>query len=330
MRAPDLGLARTAPKRRAAQPMAVRSLALAIGLAWLLLGCGRTGLRVDDEVSTYDAAAATPPVDAGHSMPDAAVPTWLADAGPPAVTLPLGCDREDPTVRLLADDGTIFEFDPLSLEIVEVGVADCGEELNSMSIDQQGVAYVSSQHGKLFRVDVRAGTCVETDFDPDSLWGEKFTMGFVADRDVAETLYIIEEKPLNSAGRLSTIDTTSFELTTVGTFPPDTPSIELSGTGDGRIFGFVTPSETEPARLVEIDPQALLVTHIAELPVSTKVFAFDFAFWGGAFYLFASESADGGSKVTRFALPAGPPEVLGEIAPRIIGAGSSVCAPLGR
>ena len=280
-------------------------LALALPVA---AGCGaRSGLGIEEEVRA----------------PDAAIVEMRTERA-----LPSGCDGEALTIRLLSDVSVIYEFDPMTVTLERVGIFDCGEGLNSMSVDINGDAYVSSQSGGLFKVDLDAETCVETGFDRSTLWGRKFAMGFVASAEMQETLYIIEELESDMAGRLSVIELDGFSLTTVGTFNPALPSTEITGTGDGRIFGFVTPSSTSSGRLVQIDPLTVEVRNVAELPFLDEIFAFDFAFWGGAFYFFTAQFFNSSSTVVRFELPDGPAETLGVIEPRIIGAGSSVCAPL--
>lgn len=291
--------------------MGAGHLLLSCAALILLSACGgRTGLGIDDN-------------SAGAGGADA------LSRGPEANDrLPPGCLDEDLVVHLLSDRQVVYKFDPVAITAERIGQFNCGEPLNSMSIGLNGDAYVASQTGGLFRVDLETLSCRETAFDRSTLWGQKFTMGFVANTDMAETLYIVEQPDQSLAGRLSFIELDLFTLVPVGWFDPFIPAAEITGTGDGRIFGFVTPSSLEPARLVEIDRATVAVRTITELPFITGLLSFDFAFWGGAFYLFVAEDGDTGSTVVRFNLPGGEPEVLGQIEPVVIGAGTSVCAPL--
>jgi hypothetical protein len=98
---------------------------------------------------------------------------------------------------------------------------------------------------------------------------------------------------------------------------------ELTGTGDGRLFGFFA---TRPATLAEINPKTAAILSERRLPQITSASAWAHAFWGGRFYLFWSRAGEG-STVSRVDID-GHLETLGR-SPRltIVGAGVSTCAP---
>lgn len=298
-----------------------------------MAGCSRSGLGLDESLRAGPPPPTGPRGEAGSEPPipaDPADPVDPADPADPADTggLPPGCVEEDLTIHVLSDDAVLYSFDPLNVKVTPIGRVDCaGAELNSMSISRGGNAFVAAQDGRLFRVDLETLVCTETPFDPTTLLGEKFGLGFVADADMDETLYIVEERhDTRTAVRLSAIDLVDFQLAPVGLFPPGTPSTEITGTGDGRIFGLVISLGIDPPRLTEIDRQTVEVTDIGFVPFGQEVYAFDFAFWGGAFYIFLADAPAVGSSVIRIAHPGGAPETLGAVTPRIIGAGTSVCA----
>jgi hypothetical protein len=102
---------------------------------------------------------------------------------------------------------------------------------------------------------------------------------------------------------------------------------ELTGTGDGRLFGFFT---TNPATLAEIDPETGGKRSVRRLAGVTRVSAWAFSFWGGDFYLYWSREGES-SHVTRVSGSDGSlHELLHDVGFRIVGAGVSTCAPINR
>jgi hypothetical protein len=124
---------------------------------------------------------------------------------------------------------------------------------------------------------------------------------------------------------LATIDTSKFLLNYIGPFNPAIPRCELTGTGDGRLFGYWPNTQGSGSNIGQIDPKSAAVTGVDPLKVGGPNDAFAFAFWGGYFWIFTSPG--GASTVTRF-----DPLTLQEVAATtygdtIVGAGVSTCAP---
>jgi hypothetical protein len=241
---------------------------------------------------------------------------------------PPTCEGED-AIYLLSNTEELYTFAPDTLTTNRVGEVDCGPNLNTMTVGRSG-AFVAASDGELFAVDLDTGTCSPTGFDPAQLSGEKYGMGFVADDSPeGESLYITEE--LDSVvSRLSKIDTYTFELTTVGSFDPVLPPTELTGTSDGRMFGFHIATDSGRARLIEIDPIRVEVMEGVELPIGLDWQAFDFAFYKSRFYLFISTDGEDTSRVLRYNLNGGLVEDIGAVPFPVIGAGVSTCiAPAG-
>jgi hypothetical protein len=100
---------------------------------------------------------------------------------------------------------------------------------------------------------------------------------------------------------------------------------ELTGTGDGRLFGFFA---TRPARLAEIDPASGAVRAEKVLRGIDVGRAWAFSFWGGDFYFYTARPGRR-SVVTRMSGTDGSLEqVVDDVGFIIVGAGVSTCAPL--
>jgi hypothetical protein len=101
---------------------------------------------------------------------------------------------------------------------------------------------------------------------------------------------------------------------------------ELTGTGDGRIYGFFT---TTPATLAKIDPASGATSSEQSLPGVNTGKAFAFSFWGGDFWFYTSDGVTP-SQVTRLTTNDGKTAVvMADVGGfRIVGAGVSTCAPI--
>lgn len=187
--------------------------------------------------------------------------------------------------------------------------------------------------GELFHVDTTTGACRPTRWVPGRSGYELFGMGFVADAAGRERLYIAggSISQLDRAdGRVALLDMASLEPTSLGSHPRGNHSPELSGTADGRLFAFY-PGE----KLTHLDVSGGRGLSSWRLPrgAGGRVKAWAFAHWGGAFYLFATESlgslgGDQRNRVYRFDPTSGTlATVVGASPYQITGAGVSTCAP---
>jgi hypothetical protein len=264
-----------------------------------------------------------------------------------------GCKRGR-CVATCADDGTkliyvvdtrnsFLKFDPRKLPgdpYTLIGQLRCGNGASgrpfSMSIDRHGVAWVVYDSGELFEVSIDDASCRPSAFSPGSGgFGVPFGMGFATDGPGATTekLYVSATGGSNALGA---IDTEASNLTprTIG---PLTAShernAELTGTGEGRLFGFY-PDSQSPAFVQEIDPKS-------GAPVGPQwtlggerlagVGAYAFAQWAGTFYIFVTSLDDEGrenSTVRVLDPKTGRYQIVREREPyRVSGAGVSTCAP---
>jgi hypothetical protein len=194
-----------------------------------------------------------------------------------------------------------------------------------MAVDQQTVAWVEYEDGGLFRVDTTTAACTATAFrrNPALTY---FGMGFVFQPATGvDTLYVAGGR--NNPSIPSTLGTISFPslaLTPVGSIVFGDP--ELTGTGDGQLWGFApaTSSATGEAVLAQIDPLtgATLTKYqfsqLFALPTSYAL-----KFWGGSFWLFLNASIYEVPRATGV-----PRMVVADSGHRVVGAGVSTCAPL--
>lgn len=289
------------------------------GVAVLLAACGaRSGLPW------------------GESQP-------VGTAGTPSVPrdLALTCPDQPNGIYLLAWlTQEIYRFDPATLSTEPLGSVSCGENLASMEIARNGDAYASSAvSGRLYRINIPALTCEETPFDHTQLWGMTFGLAFVFDDSPAgETLYVADRSTYGTAVWLSVLDLSTYELRQVGIFDPDNAASEITGTGDGRLYGLTNISGPNPQlRLLEVDPSTAEATPIVPLPSQGPVGPQDFTYFEGSFYFFireltlspplSDEPMESATTVFRYRLGDDAPESIGTIEIRVLGAAVSSCAP---
>ncbi|AKV00034.1 hypothetical protein AKJ09_06697 [Labilithrix luteola] len=314
----------------------------------LLVACGsRTGLFVDgsgeeDNLPGVDAGRdgnVVPPKDAGrdsHIEPDALPPI---DATPPRDANRTDCpDAEATLVYLITSANELYSFDPGSVAMKKIGNIACpanpGATPFSMAVDRKGIAYIlfsdrgaGVDDGRLFRVSTANAACISTSFVPNQHGFLRFGMGFAANTvGPTETLYVAGSEQDNGATGLARIDIPSFKLSKVGNFRPDIGNAELTGTGDGRLYGFYADNTSSPAFIGEIDTQTGHIVGQTQMKTVTLGNGWAFAFWGGDFYMFTSPGG-GFSTITRYRPSDNTEAVVGSVPTVVVGAGVSTCAP---
>jgi hypothetical protein len=151
-------------------------------------------------------------------------------------------------------------------------------------------------------------------------------MGYAADSDGGETLYVAESDFSMKSKGLARLDTSQFTLDFIGKFSPPIQRAELTGTGDGRLFAYSPNDPGAGSHIYEIDRHDAAVLADHPLEAGGGDFSYAFAFWGGVFYVFTGMS--GSSEVTRWD-PVGESEShFDTVDAVIVGAGVSTCAPL--
>lgn len=318
--------------------MRIRRLVLLCALAGpaIVVACGsRTGLLAPPP-SDASSADSQPDVaeeaDAGEDVEDAPMvfpdgPDICPDAG---ATL----------VYVITETNDLFSFYPPTLAFTRIGPLSCpaqpGTTPFSMAVDRQGIGRSVFSDGTLYLVDMRTAACKGTTFQPDQLGFQTFCMGYAANGgdagDAGETLYVAECNvmtipPPDSMG-LATLDTTSLTLSFVGPFSPPIRGPELTGTGDGRLFGFYTNPTGSGSHIVQIDRSTGAILQDYALQIGTPNDGYAFAFWGGVFWVFTFSGPTLPTIVTRFDPVTLSETMVAGMAEGVVGAGVSTCAPM--
>jgi hypothetical protein len=244
------------------------------------------------------------------------------------------CADDNKDVFVIAEDRSFYSFHPPTLEFKNKGLLSCptgGAGPTSMAVDRNGIAWVRYSDGAVWKVSTETLACEPTNFQPQAEAFTKFGMGFATETKggSTETLYLSD-----STGQgLAKLNTTNLALQYIGPYTGDLAGAtsELTGTGDGKLYGFFV---TQPAQLAEISKATGDVISAKELTGVYAGTAWAFSFYGGDFYIYTSADSGGlpmndkGSNVTRYRPSDGKIEVVkSNLGFRIVGAGVSTCAP---
>jgi hypothetical protein len=322
------------PRARHAPRVRPFRFALATVTGLVFAACGaRSSLPVPPE--------GPPEGDAGVELPDAGLDA-PPDA-PPDVTIPSDCADAGVTyVYLVSESNELYAFYPPDLSVMDHGTIGCEDPSvatpYSMAVDRLGFAYVVFTDGNLFEVNLLDASCTPTTFAPDQQGFLQFGMGFSKDADGGvDTLYVTDiseatgpaGQPIPSKG-LASIDVQSFTLSPIGPYTnASTPivAMELTGTGDGRLYGYALNDPGSGGRIIEIDKTSANVISETPLAAGDQDSALAFAFWGGDFYVFTSPGGANGTTITRYRPADGTEVQVGTIDDVVVGAGVSTCAP---
>jgi hypothetical protein len=265
--------------------------------------------------------------------PDAGVdaaPDALPDAPMPPPVKP---DCTDPSVTyiyVVTQSGELVGFDPQTLAFKPRGFLACaanGASPFSMAVDRKGTAYVLYDDGLLYRVSTKDASCQKTKYQPGQQGFGTFGMGFATiGAGPAEQLFVAATMESGSSlSALATIDTTSFKLSPVSNFKPVQSGVELTGTGDGRLFGFAADPFGQGSHILQIDKSTATVIADVALPDVDQGSGWAFAFWGGSFWMFTAPG--GQARLTKYDPKTGKAGVVANLPAVVVGAGVSTCAP---
>jgi hypothetical protein len=305
------------------------------------IACGaRTGL----EVPSYAVPEAGPDVfDAPPDVFDA--PPDVVDAPPDVPVVIDECaDAGTQYIYLITQENELFSFYPPDGTLNDIGPINCpsGSTPFSMGVNRAGIAYSVFSDGNLFTFSTaHPDQCQATPYVPTKIGnGNTFGMGFSADvADGGESLYIASDDPQTGPIKpeiLGTIDVNTFTLSAIDPFSQIIGSAELTGTGDGRLYGFGVDQSSAGGttyHLIQIDKTDASL--ISELPLSlpsggARINAWAFAFFGGNFYFFTSPTL-GQTMISIYQPQPGDTSATATqllIAnDTIVGAGVSTCAP---
>jgi hypothetical protein len=265
-------------------------------------------------------------------------------------------------IYVVTDQNELYTFDPTlapaASAFKDLGPLHCPGEptpppdnggVNSMAVDRQAVAWVNFNDGKIFKVDTtQAGLpCSPTSFTGGSGgFTPQLGMGFatVSSTNKTETLYVSDNGGPGGACTsatpgpgctglgLGSITQSTMSLAPIGPYTGNAAgyNAELSGTGDGVLYGFFT---TTPSVLGTIDKATGAVTKVVPLPsVQNSVGGYAFSFWGGDFWFYTayptSTDPNATTSVTHLVSASGSTSVvMKDIGFTIVGAGSSTCVP---
>jgi len=271
-----------------------------------------------------DGGASTP-------LPTLLTDGGLGDSGPAGV--PAGdCSAASQLVYVVSRENDLYSLRPDVVTLTHIGSLSCpassGAFPFSMAVDRSGTAWILYTDGNLFNVSTKDASCRRTSFLPNQAGFSLFGMGFASNGAGAstDTLYVSEN--VNGHG-LGTIDTQTLAITAIGpyTTPLAGQKAELTGNGDGLLYGFFL---TTPAQVAQIGASGAIGTTapLASVSVGTD---WAFSFWGGDFYLYTGNSTDPsqtGSAITRYRPSDGSVAVVSSSVGFFIeGAGVSTCAP---
>jgi hypothetical protein len=261
------------------------------------------------------------------------------------------CGEAAELVYVVDDGGRLRSFDPEKVGTGQdpftlIGSLDCpaGPPIGggfgsatpfSMSVDRDATAWVLYSSGEIFHVSTADASCQASGFQVSQGNWDLFGMGFVADSagSDAETLWI-SGGPADPSfdGSLGNIDPATMICGTVGPLPAAAEySPELTGTGDGELYGYF-PGSVE-SFVAGIDKETAQYGERWDLAGQNgTIQAWAFAHWGGRFYIFVTvvDFLDTNSKVLLLDPTTGGTEstLMQNLDFNIVGAGVSTCAPV--
>ncbi len=279
-------------------------------------------------------------------------PTGSADTNDSSID-PTGADNDPEEgcpcapgtelIYVLSDAGTIWSFDPETLQLSKVADILCGGHTStfSMGVSRKARAWVQYQHGDIYTVDLNDPNdpiaCLDPGFPHGHPKFPNFGMAFVANSptDTCDKLYAHSAFAPDvigpGSGALGVIDPYTIEISEVA--PLDYGWGELTGTATGRLFAY---QGSAPPLLNEYNKDTGELLDTIALPGLTGDSAFAFAWWGGDFYLFHDPDSFGGASDVwhlDYDESDGPGQMLTKVvsqAPiRVVGAGVSTCVPTG-
>ncbi len=249
------------------------------------------------------------------------------------------CAEETKDIFVISEENALYSFHPPTLAFKQIGLLKCptgGATPTSMAVDRMGVAWVRHTDGSVWKVSTRDLSCEPTPFTPpETTDGSffKFGMGFAtaSKGGSAEELFVSD----NGGAGLAKIDTSTLTMKMVGPYTGELAgkTSELTGTGDGKLYGFFV---TAPAQIAEISKGTGEIISSKPLPGTYAGTAWAFSFYGGDFYVYTHSDgnnggppmAGGGSDVTKYSPSTGEVSIVKpKVGFKIVGAGVSTCAP---
>jgi hypothetical protein len=279
-----------------------------------------------------------------------------------------GCAEAAKLVYVLSYEGDLYSFAPADKQFKKIGPLGCDlsdQQLPiSMAVDRKGFAWVNiatltSSGGRsntLYKVDTATAKCEPTNIKSGYIGG----MGFSTDEGTKdkETLFVFGQSG-SAANPVRTLDHVDFDNESIVMGPVVTSGAsELTGTGDGRLYGFVIKEPQFDQNGKPLLDNLLAITALdkttgkdsAEIVLNGVKYPHDpgfaFSFWGGDFYVYSAPltippdypieqpPADLKDEPTTdvarhiIASKTTEPSYMKAIGFHIVGAGVSTCAPV--
>lgn len=279
-----------------------------------------------------------------------------------------GCAEAAKLVYVLSYEGDLYSFAPAEKKFKKIGpLSKCNlsdKQLPiSMAVDRKGTAWVniatasaSGRTDTLYKVDTSNADCEPTNIKSSYIGGMGFSSE-AGDKE-KETLFVFGQSG-SAQSPVRTLDHVDFDKETVVKGPQVTNDVsELTGTGDGHLYGFIIKEAQVDQNTGK--PQLDNLLSITELNKSTGKDSaevvlegvkyphdpgFAFSFWGGDFYVYSAPLTippdypfssppddlkdEPTTDVARYspATKKTEPAYMKAIGFHIVGAGVSTCAP---
>ncbi len=304
----------------------LRRLALALVALGVLASCSKSSNEEDPN--------------AGPDGPDGGFGGSSGGLGKDGGAAPLPeCAEETKDIFVISEENALYSFHPPTLAFKQIGLLKCptgGAAPTSMAVDRTGIAWVRHSDGSIWKVSTKDLSCEPTKFTPpETTDGSffKFGMGFAtaSKGGSAEELFVSD----NGGAGLAKIDTDTLAMRLVGPYTGDLAgkTSELTGTGDGKLYGFFVSAPAQIAEIAKGTGEIISATPLKDTYAGT---AWAFSFYGGDFYVYTHSEgnnggpplAGGGSDVTRYRPSTGEVSIVKpKVGFKIVGAGVSTCAP---
>ncbi len=282
--------------------------------------------RVD---SSVDASALDMDAGAGSDGPRL---EFTVDATPDEASASDCSNDATAFVFVLSSANDLYRFAPDKKVFSKIGALGCATSSgpNSMAVDRQAVAWVNYLDGTLRPVSTKDAGCQGQPITLPSTWSP-VGMGFSSTSagSSSETLYLAGAQAAATSG-FGRVEFGDGSIVPIGQFtaPLMGQNAELTGTGDGRLFGFFAAS---PVQIAEIDKATGAILSSVPLTQIGTPSDFAFSFWGGRFYLYTYPNATGTTtNVSEYDPKTGTVDTtyMTDIGFLIVGAGVSTCAPI--
>lgn len=253
-----------------------------------------------------------------------------------------GCAKRADNIYVLSTDNDLYRFEPGAKRFTKIGPLSCnaGDGMpNSMAIARDGTAWVDyvsvdpffgdDTAGALFEVSTEDASCKPVPSTTLPVNWRRLGMGFVAADVDNDGLYVTGTGDASQG--LAKVDTSNGQLTPIAPFgaPFAGLSAELTGTADGRLFGFFVG--TPPLAIAEVDPDDGSIVSYDTLNLPQPI-AWAFSLYRNAFYLYTA-TVDGlgfptTSTVSRYDYETNTLDTtyIPDVGFTIVGAGVSTCA----